>query len=171
MVTSGISGTPNLPHIVILEFARPAGYQNYNTVAKKLDRRLEALGASAICDRGLGDDQHPNGYEAGLDPWLRKLWSELTSSHPLPEGISEVSPYCLQTKIARTLACQAVQRHPVLTSTHQDGSGGVHVHACSTAATGVPQTKATHAMDTAAPTRGHRHRAGPQVQGDILVKQ
>ena len=69
---------------------RPAGYQNYNTVAKKLDKRLAALGASAVCERGLGDDQHPNGYEAGLDPWLRKLWSELKLLYPLPFGISEV---------------------------------------------------------------------------------
>lgn len=81
---------------VILESARLAGYQNYNTVAKKLDRRVQALGASAICERGLGDDQHPNGYEAGLDPWLRKLWSELSSCCPLPEGLSEVCS-CLLT--------------------------------------------------------------------------
>ena len=67
-----------------------AGYQSYNTVAKKLERRLKALGASAICERGLGDDQHPNGYEAGLDPWLRKLWSQLSSCYPLAEGVSEV---------------------------------------------------------------------------------
>ena len=70
---------------------RSAGYVNYNTVAKKLDRRLAALGASAVCERGLGDDQHPNGYEAALDPWLRKLWSQLRSRYPLPPGVSEVS--------------------------------------------------------------------------------
>lgn len=70
--------------------SRPAGYQNYNTVAKKLDKRLTALGASAVCERGLGDDQHPNGYEAGLDPWLRKFWSELNLLYPLPVGTSEV---------------------------------------------------------------------------------
>lgn len=82
----------------LLSLPRPAGYQNYNTVAKKLDRRVAALGASAVCERGLGDDQHPNGYEAGLDPWLRKLWSELNTLHPLPLGISEVCAHALTTQ-------------------------------------------------------------------------
>lgn len=30
-------------------------------VAKKLDKRLSDLGAAAIIERGLGDDQHPSG--------------------------------------------------------------------------------------------------------------
>lgn len=64
---------------------------NYNTVAKKLDRRLLALGATAVCERGLGDDQHPNGYEAALDPWLRSLWTNVRQQHPLSRGITEVS--------------------------------------------------------------------------------
>lgn len=76
-----------------------SGYQNYNTVAKKLDRRVQALGASAVCERGLGDDQHPNGYEAGLDPWLRKLWSQLSSCYPLPEGLSEPPPEDTSTEL------------------------------------------------------------------------
>ena len=38
-----------------------SGYQKYNFVAKKLDKRLRDLGAVAIVERGLGDDQHPSG--------------------------------------------------------------------------------------------------------------
>ncbi|KAL6228457.1 hypothetical protein ACLB2K_002407 [Fragaria x ananassa] len=45
-------------------------YQNFNFVAKKLDRRILDLGATPIVERGLGDDQHPSGYEAVLDPWM-----------------------------------------------------------------------------------------------------
>lgn len=89
----------------LLSLPRPAGYQNYNTVAKKLDRRLEALGASAICQRGLGDDQHPNGYEAGLDPWLRKLWSELTSCYPLSQGVAEVCSCCAYAMLMLCSSC------------------------------------------------------------------
>ena len=59
-------------------------------MAKKLDRRLAALGAAVVCERGLGDDQHPNGYEAALDPWLRKLWAQLRLVYLLQQGLSEV---------------------------------------------------------------------------------
>ena len=66
------------------------GYQKYNVVAKKLDRRLAALGSAAVLERGLGDDQHPSGYEAALDPWLCELWRQLRQLRPLPPGSTEV---------------------------------------------------------------------------------
>ena len=69
-----------------------AGYLHYNVVAKKLARRLQALGASPCIELGLGDDQHPQGYEAALDPWLSSLWTSLRSKRPLPPGASEVQP-------------------------------------------------------------------------------
>lgn len=62
----------------------------YNVVAKKLDRRLAALGASPLLERGLGDDQHRGGYEAALDPWLARLWTTLRALMPLPSGVCEV---------------------------------------------------------------------------------
>ena len=34
-----------------------SGYVDYNVVAKKLDRRLEQLGARRLLPKGLGDDQ------------------------------------------------------------------------------------------------------------------
>ncbi|XP_024524113.1 NADPH-dependent diflavin oxidoreductase 1 [Selaginella moellendorffii] len=52
-----------------------SGYQKFNFVALKLDRRLADLGAKSIVYRGLGDDQHRSGYEGALDPWLTSLWS------------------------------------------------------------------------------------------------
>ena len=54
--------------------------------AKKLDRRLAGLGAAPLLERGLGDDQHPSGYEAELDRWLPKLWAALRAANPLPLG-------------------------------------------------------------------------------------
>lgn len=55
-----------------------------------MERRLLQLGAHSIAVRGLGDDQHPSGYEAALDPWLAALWSALRKIHPLPIGMEEV---------------------------------------------------------------------------------
>eukprot|EP01018_Ginkgo_biloba_P003361 Gb_02334 [translate_table: standard] len=54
-----------------------SGYQKFNIVAKKLDKRLADLGAMPIIERGLGDDQHRSGYEVALDPWLASLWTTL----------------------------------------------------------------------------------------------
>ena len=66
-----------------------AGYVQYNVVAKKLDRRLAALGATPLTALGLGDDQHPAGYEAALDPWAAQLWAALLLRHPLPPSMPE----------------------------------------------------------------------------------
>ncbi|GAV75656.1 NAD_binding_1 domain-containing protein/Flavodoxin_1 domain-containing protein/FAD_binding_1 domain-containing protein [Cephalotus follicularis] len=65
-----------------------SGYQKYNFVAKKLDKRLADLGATAVIERGLGDDQHPSGYEGALDPWMSSLWKMLYQMNPkfLPNG-------------------------------------------------------------------------------------
>jgi len=54
-----------------------SGYIKYNIMAKLLYRRLEALGSRMLMPIGLGDDQHPSGYEAALDDWLPGLWKAL----------------------------------------------------------------------------------------------
>ncbi|KAK1320470.1 NADPH-dependent diflavin oxidoreductase ATR3 [Acorus calamus] len=59
-----------------------SGYQKYNFAAKKLDKRLKDLGARPVIERGLGDDQHPSGYEGALDPWLSSLWNDLSQTNP-----------------------------------------------------------------------------------------
>lgn len=73
----------------------PTGYVHYNVVAKKLTRRLEALGSKSVIEQGLGDDQHPHGYEAALDPWLARLWATLRAQHPLSPGVTEASSWPL----------------------------------------------------------------------------
>lgn len=40
--------------------------------AKKLDRRLLHLGAESILEIGLGDDQHPSGYDFNISLALCK---------------------------------------------------------------------------------------------------
>lgn len=65
-----------------------SGYVTYNYVARKLDKRLSYLGAVAILQTGLGDDQQPLGYEGALDPWMSSLWNSLYHYNPklLPKG-------------------------------------------------------------------------------------
>ncbi|KAL8144924.1 hypothetical protein AgCh_003222 [Apium graveolens] len=65
-----------------------SGYEKYNYVARKLDKRLSNLGAVAIVQTGLGDDQQPLGYEGAFDPWMSSLWNSLYQYNPklLPKG-------------------------------------------------------------------------------------
>ena len=67
-----------------------AGYQNFNTAAKKLDRRLQALGATAVLPKGLADEQQPGGYDAALDPWLMQLWTVIRQQAALPAKPAQV---------------------------------------------------------------------------------
>ncbi|KAJ1285261.1 hypothetical protein BS78_03G266700 [Paspalum vaginatum] len=60
---------PEVQFCLLLQFA-----------AKKLDRRLLHLGAEPVIGIGLGDDQHPSGYEGALDPWLLSLWKSLNET-------------------------------------------------------------------------------------------
>ena len=61
-------------------------YPKFNAVARRLDARLQQLGATALSPKGLGDDQHEFGYSAALDPFLRDLWSKVLELYPLPEN-------------------------------------------------------------------------------------
>lgn len=59
--------------------------------AKKLARRLQALGGQPFHDTGLGDDQHPSGYEAALDIWVTTMWEAARKlAGPLPADIAQV---------------------------------------------------------------------------------
>jgi sulfite reductase alpha subunit-like flavoprotein len=69
-----------------------SGYQKYNVTAKKLFRRMQGLGAIAVHSLGLGDDQHPLGYDGSLTPWLSGLWSNLRNICPLPPELRDPTP-------------------------------------------------------------------------------
>lgn len=64
-----------------------SSYPKFNFVAKKLHKRLEQLGGSAIMSAGLGDEQHDLGADAVVDPWLREFWEKALSLYPLPVGL------------------------------------------------------------------------------------
>ncbi|KIJ54973.1 hypothetical protein M422DRAFT_221404 [Sphaerobolus stellatus SS14] len=65
-------------------------YEKFCWAAKKLDRRLESLGARRICERGDGDDQHELGLEGAFDPWTNKLFEVLDEEYPLPAGVDVI---------------------------------------------------------------------------------
>ncbi|KAF9649133.1 riboflavin synthase domain-like protein [Thelephora ganbajun] len=64
-----------------------SSYEKFCWPAKKLSRRLVGLGATQICHRGEGDDQHHFGIDGALDPWIDQLSSTLLEMCPLPDGV------------------------------------------------------------------------------------
>ncbi|CAN6836730.1 unnamed protein product [Brassica oleracea] len=50
-----------------------SGYQKYNFVTKKLDKRLLDLGATTIIEKGLGDDEHPSWYGTAFFFGIRQV--------------------------------------------------------------------------------------------------
>ncbi|XP_061393406.1 NADPH-dependent diflavin oxidoreductase 1 [Musca vetustissima] len=54
-----------------------SSYAKFNYAAKKLNKRLQQLGATSIIPMGLCDDQHDHGLGAVALPWMQQLWLEV----------------------------------------------------------------------------------------------
>ncbi|KAI0295729.1 hypothetical protein BC826DRAFT_1007321 [Russula brevipes] len=64
-----------------------SSYERFCWPAKKLSRRLEYLGATAICPRAEGDTQHTLGTDGALSPGS-SLTDALLRLYPLPPHLS-----------------------------------------------------------------------------------
>ncbi|KAI8071469.1 hypothetical protein BC940DRAFT_294536 [Gongronella butleri] len=67
-----------------------SSYRKFNYPAKKLYRRLSQLGATLIAERGDGDDQHYQGLDGALLPWIDQLWKNVHLHFPLPDGVAPI---------------------------------------------------------------------------------
>lgn len=61
----------------------------FQFVAKKLDKRLLDLGATALIERGLGDDQHPSGYDCMMNNDFTELYVIFSNSFVSFSSLSE----------------------------------------------------------------------------------
>lgn len=68
-----------------------SGYEKFNFVAKRLNKRLQQLGANILIPVGLCDDQHDLGPSAVYIGWLDNLWTELLALAPLPSGLKPLA--------------------------------------------------------------------------------
>ncbi|KAG0163002.1 NADPH-dependent diflavin oxidoreductase 1 [Apophysomyces sp. BC1034] len=68
-----------------------SSYVKFNFPAKKLHKRLQQLGANMLCHRGDGDDQHYQGLDGALIPWLENLWDRIMTKYPLPDGMKPIA--------------------------------------------------------------------------------
>lgn len=64
-----------------------SSYARYNVAHRMLCGRLVQLGASAFCERGEGNEQHPEGHSAGLREWVVGLKDGVLKTFPLPDGV------------------------------------------------------------------------------------
>lgn len=60
-----------------------SSFIQFNAMARKLDKRLEMLGAKRLISRGEGDDQHKNGSMSAFTVWKDHLWNALKISNSL----------------------------------------------------------------------------------------
>jgi flavodoxin len=86
-----------------------SSYPKFNAVARRLDARLQQLGAKQLVSCGLGDDQAAFGVDTALNTWLPALFRALS-----PPGKGDDGIYS-QDEIFRTIW----------------GAGGAaHLHVC-----------------------------------------
>lgn len=64
-----------------------SSYEKFNFVAKRLNKRLQQLGANILIPVGLCDDQHDLGASAVYTIWINNLWDALLKQAPLPSGL------------------------------------------------------------------------------------
>ncbi|TKX22781.1 NADPH-dependent diflavin oxidoreductase-like protein [Elsinoe australis] len=63
-----------------------SSYPRFNVAHRMLHGRLLQLGAQLFCQRGEGNEQHPEGHSAELRTWILDLRDSLEKHFPLPEG-------------------------------------------------------------------------------------
>lgn len=101
-----------------------SSYQKFNFAAKKLHKRLLQLGAKAILDPALGDDQHDMGLDAAINPWLENFWQKTLQMFPLPVGVQPLTPDFLppakysifQIDSINSMAIQSSSHHPPISA-------------------------------------------------------
>ena len=68
-----------------------SSYAQYNVAHRVVCRRMSQLGAQSFCERGEGDEQHPEGHSAGFREWVVLLRQRLLDAFPLPDGVDPIA--------------------------------------------------------------------------------
>ncbi|KAK4541359.1 hypothetical protein LTR36_008117 [Oleoguttula mirabilis] len=63
-----------------------SSYPRFNVAHRMLHSRLVQLGAQAFCERGEGNEQHPEGHSAAFRTWIVALKEKLLEAFPLSEA-------------------------------------------------------------------------------------
>jgi len=63
-----------------------SSYPRYNTAHRMLHSRMLQLGAQLFCERGEGNEQHPEGHTGEFRIWIQNLQESLLEHFPFSEG-------------------------------------------------------------------------------------
>ena len=96
-----------------------SSYARFNIAHRMLYNRLVQLGAVSICDRGEGNEQHPEGHSAGLREWTLDLQKRLIEAFPLPQGIEPLGD---DTFLEPKWKLDLAQRQPELAAARINGT-------------------------------------------------
>ncbi|KAM0221558.1 hypothetical protein ACHAQD_005075 [Fusarium lateritium] len=65
-------------------------YVKFNWAARKLNRRLDQLGAATFIDPFEADEQFPDGIDGSFVRWSERLYNHLLEHHPPPAGLEPI---------------------------------------------------------------------------------
>nr|POE62253.1 nadph-dependent diflavin oxidoreductase 1 [Quercus suber] len=68
-----------------------SSYARFNVAHRMLHGRLTQLGAQTFCDRGEGNEQHPEGHSAGLRMWMVALKQALLTRYAVPHPLQPIA--------------------------------------------------------------------------------
>ncbi|KAF2215481.1 hypothetical protein CERZMDRAFT_35535, partial [Cercospora zeae-maydis SCOH1-5] len=68
-----------------------SSYAQYNVAHRLVCGRLTQLGAQSFCERGEGNEQHPEGHSAGFREWIVQLKQKLLEAFPLAEDVEPIA--------------------------------------------------------------------------------
>ena len=99
---------------------------------------------------GLGDDQHPSGYEAALDDWLPGLWAALRQRFPLPPGFVEPPPGDAATELLPKFRVVHLSGEQAAAAAAAAAEAAGHLYASSAHAAAIAAARAFDAVEAAA---------------------
>ena len=67
-----------------------SSYARFNVAHRMLCNRMAQLGAQEFCERGEGNEQHPEGHSAGFREWIVLLKEKLLEVFPLADGLEPI---------------------------------------------------------------------------------
>ncbi|KAK5114776.1 hypothetical protein LTR85_010089 [Meristemomyces frigidus] len=108
-----------------------SSYPRFNFAHRMLHGRLMQLGAQTFCERGEGNEQHPEGHSAAFRTWIVALKEKLLEAFPLPEAEPQIADdVFLEPKWKLEIA------QPAGGAGYQNGDGGLD---SKTGTGGAPQ--------------------------------